>query len=237
VAPLEAVGKLLLRVYDPLGGQVLLDGVDLRTLDLQRFHSFTAVVSQEPVLFSRSIADNITFGLLDETARSMEAIVRAAKLANAHQSISDFKDGYKTKVGERGARLSGGQKQRIAIARALITDPRILVLDEATSALDAESEGLVTEALEKLMVGRTTLVIAHRLSTIRDADNIVVLDAGRVVEQGTHAALTVRRGPYFHLVEKQLDRVGQDTASEALASEAEHSPLGKAGRSMTAWHA
>jgi ATP-binding cassette subfamily B protein len=159
------------------------------------------VVAQEPLLFSTSIADNIRYGRPDATDAEVEA---AAKLANAHGFISGFPDGYQTLVGERGIQLSGGQKQRVAIARAVLKAPRILVLDEATSALDAESEHLVHEALERLMKGRTTLVIAHRLSTVKDADRVVVLDRGALVQVGTHASLVEEDGLYRRLVERQF---------------------------------
>ena len=156
---------------------------------------------QEPVLFAESIADNIRYGRPDA---SDEEVLQAARDANAATFIEAFPEGYETLVGERGVRLSGGQKQRVAIARAVLKDPRILILDEATSALDAESEHLVHEALERLMEGRATVVIAHRLSTVRNADRVVVLDQGTVVEVGSHTELMSVHGLYHRLVERQF---------------------------------
>src|SRR5205085_5978538 len=158
-------------------------------------------VAQEPILFSTTIAENIRYGREGATQAEVEA---AARAANAHGFITQFPQGYDTLVGERGVQLSGGQKQRVAIARAVLKDPRILVLDEATSALDAESEHLVKEALDRLMEGRTTLIIAHRLSTVKDADRVVVLDGGRIVQSGRHAVLLREDGLYRKLVERQF---------------------------------
>lgn len=197
----STVSSLLLRFYDPLAGEIRLDGVDLRDLDPARLRARMAVVSQEPLLMSASVAENIRYGRPDATEAMVEA---AARSANAESFIRAFPEGFATEVGERGVQLSGGQKQRVAIARALIRDPRVLILDEATSALDAESEHLVKQALERLMEGRTTLIIAHRLSTVRDADRVVVIDGGRVVEQGEHEALVEAGGLYQRLVERQF---------------------------------
>ena len=160
------------------------------------------VVSQEPVLFNATVKENIAMG---REGASLEEIKAAARTANAHKFITDLPRGYNTEVGEGGAQLSGGQKQRIAIARALIRNPKILLLDEATSALDTESEGMVQEALDKAKEGRTTIVIAHRLSTIRNADVIISLQDGYVVEQGSHEQLMFMRGLYHQLVMKQVD--------------------------------
>ena len=197
----STIAALLTRLYDPDDGRILLDGRDLRELDPSWLRQRIGIVSQEPILFSSSIADNIRYGRPEATDAEVEA---AARTANAHDFISRFPDGYRTLVGERGVQLSGGQKQRVAIARALLKDPRILILDEATSALDAESEHLVKEALDRLMKGRTTLVIAHRLSTVVDANRVLVLDGGQVVQSGNHHALMGEEGLYRRLVERQL---------------------------------
>lgn len=197
----STVAALLARFYDPQGGSVTLDGVDLRNLDPKWLREQVGAVSQEPVLFACSIAENIRYGRQDASEADL---IAAAKAANAHSFIEGFPEGYQTLVGERGVRLSGGQKQRLAIARAILKNPKILVLDEATSALDAESEHLVQEALERLMVGRTVLIIAHRLSTVRDADTVAVVDKGCVVEAGKHADLVAQDGVYKRLVERQF---------------------------------
>ncbi len=197
----STVAALLSRFYDPDAGSIKLDGTAYVDLQPDWLRRQVGVVSQEPTLFAATVRDNIRYARPDATE---EAVLAAARAANAHDFISDFPEAYDTLVGERGVRLSGGQKQRVAIARALLKDPRILVLDEATSALDAESEHLVQEALERLMEGRSTLVIAHRLSTVKDADRVLVLDSGRVVEQGSHGELLARDGLYKQLVERQF---------------------------------
>ena len=197
----STLAALLYRFFDVDEGRVLVDGVDVRHARLSELRGRLAIVAQEPVLFSGSIAENIAYA---RPEASREDIERAARLAHADEFVRGFAEGYETKIGERGVKLSGGQRQRIAIARALLADPRVLILDEATSSLDGESEALVHEALQTLMKGRTTLVIAHRLSTVRDADRIVVLDAGRVVDVGSHDALVARPGIYRTLVEHQL---------------------------------
>ncbi|WP_053231370.1 ABC transporter ATP-binding protein [Sandaracinus amylolyticus] len=197
----STIASLVARLYDPSEGRVRLDGHDLRELDPEWLRRQVGTVAQEPILFSTSIADNIRYARPDASDAEVEA---AARVANAHEFVSRFPEGYATSVGERGVQLSGGQKQRIAIARAVLKDPRILVLDEATSALDAESEHLVKEALDRLMKGRTTLVIAHRLSTVRDADRVLVIDGGKIVQAGDHAALMAQEGLYRRLVERQL---------------------------------
>ncbi|MBL0276947.1 MAG: ATP-binding cassette domain-containing protein [Anaeromyxobacter sp.] len=199
----STLGSLLVRLYDPARGRVTLDGVDLRELDPGWLRRLVGVVSQEPVLFSTTIADNVRYG---RPGASDEEVRQAVRAANAETFVASFPDGLATKVGERGQQLSGGQKQRIAIARAILKDPRILLLDEATSALDAESEALVQDALARLMVGRTAVVIAHRLSTVVGADRVVVIDAGRVAEEGPHGALLAQGGVYARLVEKQVLR-------------------------------
>ncbi len=197
----STIAALLQRFYDPLAGTMLLDGASLQTLDGSWLRRQIGTVSQEPILFSTTIAENIRYGRPDATDAEVE---EAARQANAEVFIKGFPDGYQTVVGERGVQLSGGQKQRVAIARALLKDPRILILDEATSALDAESEHLVKQALERLMQGRTTILIAHRLSTVKDADRVVVIDQGRVVQTGKHDTLLREDGLYRRLVERQF---------------------------------
>jgi ATP-binding cassette subfamily B protein len=197
----STIAGLVGRLYDPTAGRVLLDGIDLRTLDPAWLRAQIGVVPQEPVLFSATVEENVRYA---RPNASHEEVVAACRAAHADAFVRAFPDGYATKVGERGQQLSGGQRQRIAIARAVLKDPRILLLDEATSALDAESEALVQDALERLMVGRTAIVIAHRLSTVRRADRVLVLEAGAVVESGPHAALMDRGGVYRRLVERQL---------------------------------
>ncbi|CAK4269282.1 unnamed protein product [Aphanomyces euteiches] len=196
---------LLERFYNPTSGSITLDGRDISTLNLHWLRSQIGLVSQEPVLFVGTIAENIASGLSDYTSLPdlQERVEAAAKMANAHNFIMQFPDGYQTQVGLKGEQLSGGQKQRIAIARAIMKNPSILLLDEATSALDSESEKVVQEALDKLLAakGRTTIVIAHRLSTIRHADKICVVSGGRIAEQGTHDQLMKHNGIYTHLVE------------------------------------
>ncbi|KIV76851.1 hypothetical protein PV11_08706 [Exophiala sideris] len=205
---------LVERFYDPVGGQVLLDGHDLNTLNLHWLRQQIALVQQEPILFSQTIRENIRNGLIgsrydqEPEEQQTQRIIEAAKKANAHDFITSLPDGYETHVGERGFLLSGGQKQRVAIARAIVSDPKILLLDEATSALDTKSEGVVQHALEEASKGRTTIVIAHRLSTIKDADNIVVMRQGRIIEQGTHDELLELRQAYYNLVSAQ--RIGGD---------------------------
>ena len=179
-----------------------MSGRDLRSLNLRWLRSNIGVVSQEPVLFDTSIAENIASG--KEEGASLEEIQKAAKCANAHNFIMELPDGYDTQAGERGVQLSGGQKQRIAIARALVRNPKILLLDEATSALDTESEKIVQEALDRAREGRTTIIIAHRLSTIQTADVIASIDQGQVVEWGTHAELMDKEGLYYELVTAQV---------------------------------
>ncbi len=193
---------LLLRYYDPGAGSISLDGVDLRKGDLTEIRKRMAVVPQDAAIFAASIGENIHFGNLSANIQEIKA---AARDAHAEEFISTLRLGYETPVGERGVTLSGGQKQRIAIARAILRNAPVLLLDEATSALDAESETLVQAALERLMKGRTTLVIAHRLATIQSADRILVLDQGKIVEEGTHKTLRARKGLYARLAELQFD--------------------------------
>ncbi|HHW11596.1 MAG TPA: ABC transporter ATP-binding protein [Firmicutes bacterium] len=197
------IADLILRFYQPTKGRILLDGVDISTLNLDFLRSQIGVVPQETVLFSGTLRNNIRYGKLEATD---EEIITAAQAANAHDFIVSFPDGYDTIVGERGVGLSGGQRQRVAIARAILKNPRILILDEATSALDTESEVLVQEALNRLMKNRTTLVIAHRLSTIKNADKIIVLSQGRIVESGTHDQLMALGGLYHSLYKTSLEK-------------------------------
>jgi ATP-binding cassette subfamily B protein len=192
---------LLPRLYDPTAGRILLDGHDLRDLRLESLTANIGMVTQETYLFHDTIRANLLYARPDATQAEIEA---AARAANIHDFIASLPDGYDTIVGERGYRLSGGEKQRVAIARVILKDPRILVLDEATSHLDSESEALIQAALERVMAGRTSIVIAHRLSTILKADTILVLDRGRLVEQGTHDQLLVRGGLYARLFETQF---------------------------------
>jgi ATP-binding cassette subfamily B protein len=193
--------QLALRFYDPQEGRVLIEGVDVRDADPSELRKRIALVPQETVIFAASAKDNIRYGRWDA---SDEEIVEAAKAANAHEFLDTLPERYDTFLGESGARLSGGQRQRIVIARALLRDAPLLLLDEATSALDAQSERLVQEALERLMKSRTTIVIAHRLATTRAADRIVVMEHGRIVEEGTHASLNKADGLYAILARLQF---------------------------------
>jgi subfamily B ATP-binding cassette protein MsbA len=193
--------NLVPRFYDPQQGRILLDGTDLTSIRLDALRGVIAIVPQEALLFNGTVAENIRYGRLDATPAEIEA---AAREANAEEFILDLPLGYQTSVGERGMRLSGGQRQRISIARAVLRDPRILILDEATSALDSHSERLIEAALDRLLPGRTTLIIAHRLSTIRRANKILFVDAGRVVESGSHETLLAARGAYAALHNAQF---------------------------------
>ena len=213
---------LVERFYDPVGGNVYLDGHDVSKLNLRWLRQQISLVSQEPTLFSTTIFGNIAHGLIGtehehaNDEKRKELVENAAKMANAHDFVTGLPEGYETNVGERGFLLSGGQKQRIAIARAMVSDPKILLLDEATSALDTKSEGVVQAALDVAAQGRTTIVIAHRLSTIKTADNIVVMSQGRIVEQGAHNVLVERKGAYYNLVEAQrISAASEERNAEA----------------------
>ncbi len=197
----SSIINLIPRFYDPTDGVVRVDGYDVRDLTLDSLRRHIGIVLQEPFLFSATIAENIAYG---RPAATLEEIVAAAQAARAHEFIMSFPDGYDTRVGERGVTLSGGQKQRIAIARALLYDPRILILDDSTSSVDTETEHVIQQALQTLMVGRTTFVIAQRLLTLKHADQILVLDHGRIVQRGTHASLLAQPGLYRQIYDLQL---------------------------------
>jgi subfamily B ATP-binding cassette protein MsbA len=193
--------SLLPRFWDPDRGRILIDGVDIRSLRLAELRSAIAIVPQDPALFSGTIRENIAYA---RPGASMQDVEAAARAAHAHEFVERLPDRYETVVGERGIKLSGGQRQRVAIARAILKDPVILILDEATSSLDTESERLIEDALSRLLVGRTTLIIAHRLSTVRRADRLVVLDRGRIVEEGNHGELLELGGLYARLYQRQF---------------------------------
>lgn len=217
--------NLIPRFYDPTSGSISVDGVDIRTVQVKSLREQIGLVPQETLLFGGTVRENILYGRLDASDAEM---IDAAQAANAHDFIVQFPKGYDSIVGERGVKLSGGQRQRIAIARALLKDPRILLLDEATSSLDSESEGLVQEALERLMAGRTSIVIAHRLSTVHHAHRIAVLDAGRLVELGTHNELMLLDGLYARLYRMQFKT---DTTPQTLnTEESEVQPVEAAGQ-------
>ncbi|MBR5589056.1 MAG: ATP-binding cassette domain-containing protein, partial [Phascolarctobacterium sp.] len=179
---------------------IVIDGLDIRDVTMESLREQVGIVPQETMLFNGSVYDNILYGRLDATE---EEVMAASKAANAHNFITELPNGYDTQLGDRGVNISGGQRQRIAIARAILKNPQILILDEATSALDTESERVVQEALDRLMVGRTSFVIAHRLSTIKNADKILVMEKGKIVEEGNHDELMAKDGLYAHLYQIQ----------------------------------
>ncbi len=197
--------SLLLRFYDPTEGRILIDGVDLRDVRIDSLRRYVGLVTQEPVLFNDTVYNNIAYGMKDKSPQEVE---QAAKIANAHEFIVRLPQGYDTVIGERGVKLSGGEKQRIAIARAVLKNPPILILDEATAQLDADSELKVQEAIQRLIQNRTVFLIAHRLSTARRADRIVVMDDGRIVEEGKHEELLARNGLYCKYYRYQFQDVG-----------------------------
>jgi ABC-type multidrug transport system fused ATPase/permease subunit len=196
----STLASLLLRYYEPQSGAVFFDDTNIREIDLEYLRAHIAIVPQEVMLFADTIQENIRFGRPEASTQEIED---AAKAANALEFIQSFPEGMNTQVGDRGIQLSGGQKQRIAIARAILKNPAILILDEATSALDSESEKLVQDALDRLMTNRTAIVIAHRLSTIRKADKIIVLQDGKIMEEGNHETLIALNGAYARFVELQ----------------------------------
>ena len=202
----SSIINMIPRFYDPTEGRILLDGQDIRIATLHSLRSQIGIVLQESTLFATTIRENIAFGRLDATE---EEIVEAAHAAQAHEFIETFPDGYDTKVGERGATLSGGQRQRVAIARTLLTDPRILILDDATSSVDTQTEHLIQKALTNLMKGRTSVIIAQRLSTVRLADQIMMLEKGRIAAAGKHEELFDRSPLYRKIYEEQFEKVEQ----------------------------
>ena len=197
----STMADLLPRFYDIEDGEILLDGKNIKDYKLESLISVMGIVTQEAILFNDTVFNNIAFGMENVTQEDVE---RAARIANAHDFIMQMENGYQTNIGDRGAKLSGGQRQRLSIARAVLKNPPVLILDEATSALDTESERLVQEALTNLMKNRTSIVIAHRLSTIKNADNIIVMRRGSIVEQGTHKALLEKDGFYAKLYNSQF---------------------------------
>jgi ABC-type transport system involved in Fe-S cluster assembly fused permease/ATPase subunit len=223
--------NLIVRYYDPASGTISIDGHDIKDIRLQSLRSQLSLVLQNPQLFSGSIADNIRYGRLEAT---MDDIIEAAKGANCHEFIESLPDGYETILGEGGAQLSGGERQRICVARAFIRDAPILILDEPTSSIDSKTESVILDALENLMVGRTSFMIAHRLSTIRGADLIIVLNHGQVVEQGTHEELVALGGLYYQLYEAQTGRAAKIEAEYAQAMAEGKSSAEAAEIAMTA---
>ena len=223
----STIANLLPRFYDVTEGAILIDDHDIRDVTVSSLREQVGIVPQETNLFNDTVYNNILYGRLDATR---EEVLAAAKAANADEFIQNLPQGYDTYLGDRGINVSGGQRQRIAIARAILKDPRILILDEATSALDTESERIVQEALDRLMVGRTSFVIAHRLSTIQNASKILVLDHGEIVEAGTHEELMARHGLYAHLHDIQY----REKAEQAEVRKLEDQETAPAGTEVPA---
>jgi subfamily B ATP-binding cassette protein HlyB/CyaB len=198
----STISKLIQRLYIPESGKILVDGTDLALADPAWLRTQIGVVLQENFLFNATVRENIA---LQNPAASMDEIIRAAEIAGAHEFILELSEGYDTMVGEKGTGLSGGQKQRVAIARALLTNPKILIFDEATSALDYESESIIQKNLKEICRGRTVIIIAHRLSTLKDADLIMVVDRGQIVEYGPKKDLIESKGLYYHLLSQQSE--------------------------------
>ena len=205
--------NLLLRFYDASGGSVRIDGHDVRSVSQASLRRQIGLVLQEPFLFSGSIHDNIAYGRADATR---EEVIEVAKAVRLHEFVDSLPFGYDTPIEERGGGLSTGQRQLVSFARALLTDPRVLVLDEATSSVDTQTEGIIQDAMETMMRGRTSFVIAHRLSTVRNATEVLVLDQGRIVERGTHAQLLAEAGLYYNLYTLGLSTGGEDIDAAAL---------------------
>jgi ATP-binding cassette subfamily B protein/subfamily B ATP-binding cassette protein MsbA len=221
------ITNLVMRFYDVTEGRILADGTDIRKLKLSSYRRLLSLVLQDVFLFDGTVRENIAYGHPEATQEDLEA---AAKVAHCHEFVSEFDDGYDTVIGERGVKLSGGQKQRIALARAVLTDPQILILDEATSNLDSESERLIQAALREIFEQRTTIVIAHRLSTVLDADKLVVLDKGRVVEEGTHEELLARQGRYWELYTHQMEKAEKARGIFDWSTGEEEEPDGEGDR-------
>jgi len=215
------IAALIPRFWDAQKGTISLDGTDVRQLRLADLRDAVGLVPQETLLFSGTVRDNIAYGRPEATEEEVHA---AARAAHAHEFIQTLQDGYGTRVGERGIKLSGGQRQRIALARAILKDPSVLILDEATSSLDAESEALIEDALNHLLRNRTTLIIAHRLSTVRRADRLLVLEGGKIVEEGAHADLIAAGGLYSRLYARQFRDYDRDDAGPLLADAPEPEP-------------
>ena len=219
--------NLIPRFYDVTAGEVVIDGVNVRHADLDSLRSQMGVVLQDPFLFNDTVKNNLRYGRHDATD---DDLIEAAKAANAHEFISELKDGYDTLIGERGVKLSGGQRQRISIARAILADARILILDEATSSVDSETEMLIQQAIDNLVRNRTTFVIAHRLSTVQHADQIIVLEDGRIVETGSHDQLLAQEGLYARLHEVQFRLNGHATPPPDREPEGDRRGLGRGRR-------